>query len=47
MSVAIYDYVNTLRWSEAHWIAAAMVIFSFAVVLITFVLEKRMRRLRG
>jgi molybdate transport system permease protein len=47
VSVAIYDYVNTLRWNEAHWIAGAMVVFSFAVVLITFTLEKRMRRLRG
>ncbi len=47
VSVAVYDYVNTLRWNEAHWIAGAMVLFSFAIVLITFTLEKRLRRLRG
>jgi molybdate transport system permease protein len=47
VSVAIYDYVNTLRWSEAHVIAGGMVVFSFAVVLVTLTLEKRLRRLRG
>ena len=47
LSVAIFDYVNTLRWSEAHWIAGGMVVFSFVVILTMFVLEKRIGRLRG
>jgi molybdate transport system permease protein len=47
VSVAIYDYVNTLRWNEAHVIAGGMVAFSFAVVLVMFTLERRLRRLRA
>ena len=46
ISVAIYDYVNTLHWREAHIIAAGMVIFSFTVILAMYLLEKRMSRLR-
>jgi molybdate transport system permease protein len=46
LSVAIYDYVNTLRWSEAHVIAGGLVAFSFAVVLLTLILDNRLRRLR-
>ena len=45
LSIAIYDYVETLRWTEAHIIAGGMLIFSFFVILAMFVLEKRMRRL--
>ena len=44
LSVAIFDYVNTLRWREAHFIAAGMVVFSFVVILAMFVLEKRFGR---
>ncbi len=47
LSVAVYDYINTLRWTEAHLIAAGMVVFSFAVVLAMFVLEKRIGHKRG
>lgn len=46
ISVAIYDYVNTLHWREAHIIAAGMVIFAFSVILAMFLIEKRMNRLR-
>ncbi len=44
LSVAIYDYVNTLHWTEAHVIAAGMVVFSFTVILAMMLLEKRIGR---
>jgi molybdate transport system permease protein len=44
LSVAIYDYVETQQWTEAHVLAGGMVVFSFLVVLATFLLEKRIRR---
>ena len=47
LSVAIFDYVNTLRWTEAHFIAGGMVVFSFAVILAMFTLERRFGRPRG
>lgn len=41
LSVAIYDFVETQQWSEAHILSAGMVAFSFAVILATMMLGKR------
>lgn len=41
LSVAIYDYVETLRWKEAHILSAGMLIFSFIVILSMSVLARR------
>jgi molybdate transport system permease protein len=46
LSIAIYDYVETLRWTEAHILAGGMVAFAFAVILAMLVLEKRIGRSR-
>jgi molybdate transport system permease protein len=46
LSIAIYDYVETLRWTEAHLLAGGMVVFAFAVILAMLVLEKRIGRAR-
>src|SRR6516162_3571631 len=44
LSVAIYDYVESLQWTQAHILAAGMLVFSFAVILSMMVLEKRIAR---
>jgi molybdate transport system permease protein len=44
MSIAIYDYVETSRWTQAHILAGGMLAFSFLVILAMFVLEKRIAR---
>jgi molybdate transport system permease protein len=44
LSVAIYDYVETLRWREAHILAAGMVLFAFGVILAMTLIEKRAGR---
>lgn len=44
LSVAIYDYVETLEWTKAHILAAGMLVFSFLVILTMFLLEKRIGR---
>lgn len=44
LSVAIYDFVETQRWSEAHILAGGMVAFSFVVILAMFLLDKRIGR---
>jgi len=41
LSVAIYDFVETLRWREAHILSAGMLIFSFCVILSMSVLARR------
>ncbi len=43
LSVAIYDFVEALEWDKAHVLAAGMLIFSFLVILVMTVTEKRMR----
>lgn len=44
LSVAIYDFVETLRWTEAHVLAGGLVVFAFLVILSMMLLEKRLRR---
>lgn len=44
LSIAIYDFVETLRWREAHILSAGLVAFSFAVILIVSLLARRTGR---
>src|SRR5690606_21667006 len=44
LSVAIYDYVETLRWAEAHILAGGLLVFAFVVILAMMLLEKRIGR---
>lgn len=46
LSVAIFDLVETQRWTEAHMLAGGMVAFSFVVVLCMYLLERRISRVR-
>jgi molybdate transport system permease protein len=44
LSVAVYDYVETMQWREANILAGAMAAFAFAVILTMTLLEKRFSR---
>ena len=44
LSIAIYDFVETQRWTEAHILAAGLVVFSFVVIATMMTLEKRIGR---
>jgi molybdate transport system permease protein len=44
LSVAIYDYVESLQWTRAHVLAGGMLLFSFMVILTMMILEKRIGR---
>ncbi|HYD71299.1 molybdate ABC transporter permease subunit [Azospirillum sp.] len=46
LSVAIFDYVETLQWTEAHLLSAGMLVFSFIVILTMMTLEKRVGRVK-
>lgn len=46
LSVAIFDYVESLQWSQAHLLAAGMLLFSFVVILTMYLLERRFGRSR-
>lgn len=45
LSVAIYDYVESMRFQEANTLALGMVAFSFLVILAVTVLGKRLGRI--
>ncbi len=44
LSVAVYDFVETLQWREAHLLAGGLLLFSFLVILSMMLVEKRLRR---
>ncbi len=44
LSLAMYYYVEELAWPQAHVLAAGMVMFSFVVIAVTMLLERRLRR---
>lgn len=41
LSIAIYDYVESLQWTEAHILSGGLVAFSFLVIFITMSMEKK------
>jgi molybdate transport system permease protein len=46
LSIAIYEYVESLRWAEAHVLAGGMLVFAFVVILATMLLERQLRERR-
>ena len=45
LSVAIYDFVETGDWAQAHLLSAVMLVFALAIILAMSLLEKRSARL--
>jgi len=44
MSVAIYDYVETQKWTEAHVLDGGMLVFAFCIILTMMLIAKRIAR---
>jgi molybdate transport system permease protein len=44
VSVQIYDHVEALEYTEAHWLAGTMVIFSFLVLLALYTYNSTTKR---
>jgi len=44
LSVAIYDHVESLEYAQAHWLAGAMLVFSFATLLTLYLFNDRHAR---
>lgn len=47
LSVQIYDHVEALEYTQAHWLAAGMVLFSFIVLLVLYTVNPTGRRNKG
>ena len=45
VSVQIFDHVEALEYTEAHWLAGTMVIFSFLVLLAVYTFNQKTREL--
>jgi molybdate transport system permease protein len=43
-SIAIYEHVEAMEWAAAHWLSGGMLVFSFLVILLVTVLDRRTRR---
>lgn len=41
ISIAIYESVETLDYAQAHWLSAVLLAFSFAVLLLVFIVNRR------
>lgn len=41
LSIAIYEHVEALDYSQAHWLSAGMLAFSFAVLLLVYLSTRR------
>jgi len=41
VSVQIYDHVEALEYTQAHWLAGGMLVFSFSVLLTLYTLKPR------
>jgi molybdate transport system permease protein len=44
LSIAIYDYVERLQWTEAHFLAAGLVLFAFLTITATMLIDRRLGR---
>lgn len=47
VSTQIYGHVEALDYTQAHWLSAGMVVFSFAVLLALALLNRRSARVLG
>ncbi len=46
ISIEIYQLVEALDWGRAHLLAAGLVVFAFAVMLVTLLMERRFGRMK-
>lgn len=44
LSIAVYEFVETMQWAHAHALAGGMVAFAFAVIFTMMVQQRRARR---
>jgi len=41
LSIAIYDHVEALEYTRAHWLSAALLLFSFSMLMVVYALNRR------
>ena len=43
VSIAIYDHVENLQYSHAHWLSLGLLVLSFALLLLVYAFNRRLR----
>jgi molybdate transport system permease protein len=46
ISVLIYEHVESLQYAQAHSLSAAMIIFSFVVLLLLYGFNQKQKNIR-
>jgi len=46
VSIAIYDHVEALEYTQAHWLSGALLVLSFLMLMAVYALNRRFRVLR-
>jgi len=47
ISVQIYEHVEAMAYTQAHWLSGAMLVFSFVVLSLVYSLNRKQRRTGG
>ena len=47
LSIAIYDHVESLEYTQAHWLSAGLLLFSFLLLLSVYALNRQQLLLRS
>ena len=47
ISIAIYDHVESLEYTQAHWLSAVLLILSFLMLMAVYGLNRRFSVLRS
>ncbi len=47
LSIAIYDHVESLEYAQAHWISAALLLFSFLLLMMVYGFNRRFSRVQS
>jgi molybdate transport system permease protein len=45
-SIAIYDHVESLQYTHAHWLSMGLLLLSFLLLLTVYALNRRFRVVR-
>ncbi len=46
VSIAIYDHVEAIEYSQAHWLAGTLLVISFLILAVVYGLNRRFRPIR-
>jgi molybdate transport system permease protein len=41
VSIAIYDHVESLEYTHAHWLSAGLLLLSFLMLLVVYAVNRR------